>query len=183
MDAIRTEHLGPLTIALHYDEDDPTSPRDWDNVGRFAGLRRWTFNDDDFAEPYRSAREEAGEPILAIPVKVLDGPYTIVRETGDWGYADGIYWAPLSKVQAEGFGDVAGLRACLRAEVAVLNQYLAGETYGYSVTLGDEIIDSCWGFIGEEEYAWSEGVSAAEDALAGLTPYVLSLLAAWDEEA
>ena len=39
----------------------------------------------------------------------------------------------------------------LRAEVAVYNQYLHGEVYGFTLTDKGtgEIIDSCWGFFGE----------------------------------
>ena len=42
--------------------------------------------------------------------------------------------------------------------------YCDGNVYGYVVTddLEDEEVDSCWGFIGDQEYCMAEGVSAAE---------------------
>lgn len=155
-----TETISGYTVRTYVDPD-PLSPREWDNVGRFAGLNRWTFNDDEYGEPYRSARDDAGEPILAIPVTVLDGPYTIVRET-TWHGAEGIYYAPLSKVATEQFDGPGGLRACLRGEIATLNQYLSGDVYGYVVEGPEgEHVDSCWGFFGADE-ALSEGKAAAE---------------------
>lgn len=140
-------------------DEDAESPREWDNVGRFAGLTPWLFNDD--AGDYRAVRSDAGEPILAIPIYVLDGPYTIVRPT-TWDHADGFYYAPLSKIAAERFDGPQALRACLLGEVDTLNQYLAGDVYGYVVTdSGGEVVDSCWGFYGEDD-ARTEGQEAAD---------------------
>lgn len=164
--AVDTREVGPYMVEILHDED-PMSPREWDNIGRFVGLNSWTFNDhpaDSVGDAYREAR--TGGPILALPVKVLDGPYTIVEETDDWSYADGIYWAAIDETEAvadHGIRTIPGLRAVLRSELADLNLYLAGDSYGYVVKgPGGEVLDSCWGYLGEASYAMSEGVDVAE---------------------
>ena len=55
------------------------------------------------------------------------------------------------------------VRACLLGEVEEFAAYLRGEVYGYQVEDEDgEIIDSCWGFIGDSDYCLTEGVAVAE---------------------
>lgn len=50
-------------------------------------------------------------------------------------------------------------RKAAESFVETWNQYLAGEVYGYVVKEGDTVLDSCWGFYGEDE-AIREGKSA-----------------------
>lgn len=73
------------------------------------------------------------------------------------------------KLSAE--GRVAEAKAVLaerlNQDIRVYNHWLAGEVYGYVVQLrdadggeiGDE--DSCWGFIGEEDYCLHEAMESA----------------------
>lgn len=68
-------------------------------------------------------------------------------------------------------------KACkyLAACVDEYSSYLNGEVYGYLVerlerdedgdVVDSEVIDSCWGFIGDEKYCLSEGLHAAEHHL------------------
>lgn len=169
MEAITTQQVGRYTVRTHYD-DDPESPRDWDNLGTLSGSARGTIFDEapeaSAAAAYLAARSAHG-PILALPVYVHSQAYTIVQETGDWGYADGIYFVPLAKVAEEYPGtfaeQVTSARHTLRAELKNFNAYLAGEVYGYTVTGPEGLVDSCWDFIGDEEYALSEGLSVAEE--------------------
>jgi hypothetical protein len=39
---------------------------------------------------------------------------------------------------------------CLRMEIDTYDQYLTGDVYGYRISVDGEIIDSCYGFFGEE---------------------------------
>lgn len=58
------------------------------------------------------------------------------------------------------------LRECgheyLRLAVQELDDYHNSNVYGYVVREGEEELDSCWGFIGDEGYALEEGVRQAE---------------------
>lgn len=162
-EAIDTRQVGRYRVEVHPEVEWRNLSRDADNVGRFAlpGSRlQWDWQDD--AASYREIRDQAGGPILAIPLSIVDGPYTLLR-VGDWDDGDGFYWAPLSKMASEGFEDVAALRACLEGEIRELASELAGDVYGYKVIGPDDALeDSCWGYIGEPDYAMSEGVAAAE---------------------
>lgn len=55
-------------------------------------------------------------------------------------------------------------RALIKSEVRVYDQYLRGECYGYVVRDPEtsEVLDSCWGFLGDEKYALEEGQLVAE---------------------
>jgi len=71
----------------------------------------------------------------------------------------------------------AHARGLMTDEVKILNQYLAGDVWGYIVKDGDDVLDSCGGFYGHDE-AEQEG----NDALAywqsklGVTPDLPGLL-------
>lgn len=165
METYETRQVGAFTVKVVHD-DDPMSPRDWDNVGKFYGTVGYTFEDvttDSIGEAYRQAREDAGGPILALPCRFVDQSYGMLSETHDWGYANVIYWAPLSKVEEEGWTDVAQLRECLRAELHTMDQYLEGDVWGWVLEGGatHHHLDSCWGFFGTDD-AMSEGIAAAE---------------------
>ena len=181
MEAIASEQVGPLTVEVHYDEDTCSSPREDDNLGTLAGYSRYTsvFEEQEpygVGHAYRAARYEHG-PILALPVYVRSQSYTIVSETSDWGYADGIYYTPLAQVSDEFPGtfaeQVAAAKLALRSELDALNAYLAGEVYGYIVKGPDGgVIASCWGFVGEPEYAATEGEAEAHALVSGLPAWV-----------
>lgn len=102
------------------------------------------------------ARNYGGGHIRLIMGDIYDG-----TETDKWG----------DPVTARGFVMVkksAGWHAEYEKVAESLVQewqdYCDGNVYGYVVTddLEDEEIDSCWGFIGDQEYCMAEGVSAAE---------------------
>lgn len=165
-EAYETKQVGRYRVEVHHDDEWRNLARGADNVGRFSipneyGRNEWDWQDDAFT--YAEAREHARGPILALPLDIWSQSYTIVRERSDWDGADGFYWAPLSKIESEGFADVDALRACLRAEVEELAHELQGNIWGYVVIGPDEEhVDSCWGFIGEPSYAMSEGREVAE---------------------
>lgn len=68
-------------------------------------------------------------------------------------------------------------RDVLVAEVEEYDSYLRGEVYGYTVhPCGDpdDVLDSCWGFLGDEDYCMTEGKAARE----GVFQQILDYLAA-----
>lgn len=157
MNAHQTSEVGRYRVSIIHD-DDPMSPREWDNVGTLEGCANYTFSDGDAS--YQSVRADHG-PVLALPIRAYSQSYTIVSEC-EWDSADGFYWASLSKIDEEGWQDVTQLRDCLRAELATLNQWLEGDVWGYVLSSEDEEhVDSCWGFFGIDD-AMSEGRAAAE---------------------
>ena len=169
--AIETRKVGRYTVATHYDQDAPNPHTDWGgDIGRLVGCSGWSFSDhpaDDPGHAYREAR--VGGPILALPVRVNDygSGGTTVAECA-WDRAEGVYWCALAETEAvadHNLRTVDDLRKNLRAELAQINAWLAGDCYGYTVEDdAGEVVDSCWGYVGpnEDDYALSEGVRYAE---------------------
>lgn len=52
----------------------------------------------------------------------------------------------------------------LRAEIAEYSAFLAGEVYGYTVERDGEMIDSCWGFVGDIDYVRQQARNSAKIA-------------------
>lgn len=67
------------------------------------------------------------------------------------------------------------VEACLESELDTLESWINGDVYGYTIEqvtydeLGDEVecehLDSCWGFIGDEDYCKSEAESMVKHYL------------------
>jgi hypothetical protein len=110
--------------------------------------------------------------ILAVPVYGYDhGGLTIRAESpGSWDHWDsgclGYVCISPDKIREEwGKGKNAYQKAkkCLISEIKTYDDYLTGNCWGYIVKdkeTGDTL-DSCWGFLGDEEYAQEEGESVA----------------------
>lgn len=164
-DAYETQQVGRYRVEIHHDAEWRNLARDSDNVGRFAipGPRlQWDWQDD--AASYREVREQAGEPIVAIPLDIWEQAGCCnIRVRRSWDGADGFYWAPWSAIERESFDGISQLTACLMAEIRELVSELEGDVWGYVVRgPAGEVEESCWGYIGERFYAMSEGVNVAE---------------------
>lgn len=177
MKAIDTRDVGHYVCELHYDEcpEDPRQMRDC--LGGLAGnsdRARSTICDDSpwdsAGQAYRGMRQHFG-PLLAIPVSITDGYHgTDISEGVDWDDADAIYYMPLSALEVEylqhGYSWADALkyaREVMRGELGELQAWCHGEVYGFVVrdTRSGEVVDSCWGFYGEADYAMSEAESMA----------------------
>jgi hypothetical protein len=172
MIAIATEQVGGCTIELHYDDNCPFNPReDYDHAWLFAGYdgaEGWCDKDgyyahaDSLGEVYRSERQAHGEPILAVPFYVGDDYYSERK----WDRANLIAYIQVSAIEHEWGGTwaqkCAKARECLNAELNELRSWRRGEVYGYVVEGPEGQHDSCWGFIGDDEYCLQEARSVAE---------------------
>lgn len=183
MDAIETlEHAG-LTIKV-YQDPDAESPREWDNVARFAFDHRrynlpWEVDNDLRGLSLQELYDELCKRGAVIILKVYGydhGIFTISAESF-YGRAQHAAWDSgivglacvfrddilrehnrkrLSKKLLELADNI------LRAEIKEYDQFLTGDVYGYVVEDEEENnLDSCWGYFGLD-YAISEAKSAAE---------------------
>ncbi len=154
-----------------YTEEDPESPRAWDNLGTmFTGHReyqpekrfhdhfdtdevfksRWVF-DDKFLREY-----------VALPIYMYDHsgqtvstrPFSCKWDSGLFG----IIAVPVEDVKKEyGWKNLTAKRRKtieqrLQGEVKTYDFYLTGEVYGFEITPKDDeanVIDSCWGYYGD----------------------------------
>lgn len=154
-------------------DESPESPRDWDNLGTMVCWhRRYALGDrHDFCDPQAFAASVPLRSAIILPLYLMDHSGLTLR-TGsadfracdpagwDWGQVGYIY-ATHDSVRRE-FGVRRLTRAVraraedvLAAEVIVYDQYLRGEVYGYTLTdhISGEMIDSCWGFYGDDPRA------------------------------
>jgi hypothetical protein len=185
MGAVETfEHAG-RRVAIHVDED-PESPRDWDNLGTMVCWhRRYNLGDTSF-DDWDIAPHAIDDPnvalrylrlmhgALVVPLGLIDhsgismyvGGGAHAHDPGGWDSGTvGFIYVTRAQIVAE-YGDDSPesreqARACLASEVETYDQFLTGDVYGYTVEDdAGNVLDSCWGFYGME-YAIGEARDAA----------------------
>lgn len=161
MEAIESyEHAG-CTIELHYD-DDPMSPREWSQLGTIItwGRERGWGDEDLRYEPddtdYSTIRwavriRREREATVVVPVVLADygSSGTRIYVTDSWEDANAVIidtpeGREMTGVLPEHVRDV------LCAEIDEMAMWAAGEVYGYVVEKKGEVLDSCWGFVGDD---------------------------------
>jgi hypothetical protein len=151
------------TIKLEIDQD-PQSPRDWDNLGTMVCEHpQYALGDKPGVnQSVEWFKEQNISDYFVLPLYLYDHSGITIRTTPfndnfDSGHVGYIYCS-IAKAKEEypNLKDWKKLKAqvykMLEGEVEVYNQYLMGECYGHIVTnkYGEEV-DSCWGFYGREE--------------------------------
>jgi hypothetical protein len=171
-----------LKMVIKYDTDCASSPREWDNFGT---IEAWDFRNfwvhetegrtqkevrfttcDDFRA---WAHEQTGIMVLPIVAYIHSGvtikavvqgqcleyPFNDVWDSG----IVGVIYATKEKILREFAGDRAKARQCLVNEIEAYNSYLVGEVYGFEIVdENDEVLDSCWGFVGDVSYCETEAL-------------------------
>jgi len=151
-------------------DDDPQNPRDDDNTGTMVCFhKRYTLGDThDYKESDYSGWDELEkaivrehDPAVILPLCLYDHssvtistiPFSCPFDSGQIGF---IYISKKRVCFEYGVKhmlprtvDLA--RGALCSEVEAYDQYLRGDTWGYTISdeFGEEY-DSCWGFFGEE---------------------------------
>lgn len=158
-------------------QDNPESPREWDNLGTMACFHgRYTLGDkdipfhtDDFGgwDEMREHLEKALEAVVILPLYLYDHSGITMNTTGfscrwDSGQVGFIY-VTKDKIKEE-YGEVSEeaiqkATQVLEGEVKTYDQYLTGDIYGFRLVKKstcdhghdhEEEIDSCWGFYGSD---------------------------------
>jgi hypothetical protein len=139
-------------------DHDPLNPRkEWDNLGTMVCKHsRYNLGDtDEIVDSY--------EDCIILPLYLYDhsgitistSPFSCPWDSGQVG----IIWV---KKGTEGMSDEE-LTAALESEVETYDDYLTGNCWGYSIEdSSGEILDSCWGYLGDEEYCISEMKAAGK---------------------
>lgn len=161
------------TVKL-YTDDDPSSPRDYENLSHMVcAHRRYTLGDEQRSEgeTEEELRERVPGILAILPLYLYDHsgitisttPFGCAWDSGQVG------WAYVTEKSAKAMGcdgsmggdwPVSRLEEAIRGEVAEYDRFLTGDVYGYVVTEPDgEEGESCWGFIGRE-YAIEEARGA-----------------------
>jgi len=149
------------------------SPREWDNVGTIVIGDRVRYNVGDRAAPVAQIDALCKDPQnIWLPVYMLDhsgirlntSPFGCPWDSGQVG----IIYTTKARAVAEWGGKVctakvrAAALACLRSEVATLDQFVAGDVYFYRVQDAEgDTVDACHGYYGTAD-ALAAGIEAAE---------------------
>ena len=169
--------VGNLTVRLEQDTD-AESPRDWDNLGTMVCWHRnYRLGDKhSFATPEDFLEsDEYKDAAVILPLYLYDhsgitircAPFSCPWDSGQVGFV----YVSKEKARSE-FGKrltkkrLTQVEKCLRGEVKTYDDYLTGNVWGFVVEDEDgNHIDSCWGFIGDVDYAFAEGKASAESYL------------------
>ena len=185
-DTLHTEEYKGYTIKLYHDEY-AESPREWDNLGTMALFhKRYILGDKhDFpdSESFLTWFDTNKDSIIFLPVIGYDHsvlalsttrqwPFDCPWDSGMWGYIY-VTHEKLNKEFPKGWTDDE-IYKHLEQEVATYSSYLCGECYSYNVSLGEEFIDACSGYVGEHKYA----ISSAKEVIDGCMSLIQS--ATWD---
>jgi hypothetical protein len=147
-------------------DTDSSSPREFDNLGTISTWHgRYKLGDEQpkIAGPkYLQALPEGS---VVLPVYMYDHsglalsttPFSCQFDSGQLG----LIWASPDKIK-ESYGDLSPAsldqaKASMESEISTYNDFLSGRVYGYEISEDDEVVDSCWGFIGGNVF--SNGIS------------------------
>lgn len=139
-------------------DDNPESPREWNNLGTMACWhRRYDLGDE---QPDVSPEDyfEDLDVAVWVPLYLYDHGGITMNTTGfhcPWDSGQvGVIYVTRDKLIAE-YGDdgpdsIENARRLLVSEVEVYDQYLRGDVYGFIIELDEEHEDSCFGFFGAD---------------------------------
>lgn len=188
MEAFETFEVDGLRVSLHSD-DDPESPREWDNCAVLAcEHRHYNLGDGTLADAIGRTPDEfkslrhleryltlAHGAVVVVPLYLYDhsgismstGSFIGRAQHAEWDSGMvGIAWITRDVCEREFNGDVEAARKCLEGEVETYDQYLTGDVWGYVVeTPAGDHLDSLWGIYGLD-YCRTEAESAARSEAA-----------------
>lgn len=185
-----TKKVGGFTVTVALDTyGDTESPREWRDGTTFVtdmrrytspdewkgnSLREWLageFNCDERRLEWVMEREAVALPVYTYEHGAVlyrasySNPFNCPWDSG----LSGLIYMTKKQIRKEYSCKIVTKRVRekvikrLKSEVDVYSDWANGSVYYYRITDkdGDEV-DSCYGFIGDPEYALSEGVSLAE---------------------
>ncbi len=158
--------IGKYKIEIIQDEN-PSSPREWDNLGtmicfhrRYSLGDKHDFRDSDAATEFLDSNRK--KIAILLPLYLYDHSGITMNTTGfscrwDSGQV-GVIYITKEKIRKEynmkrvSKQRLAKVKEYLIGEVKTYDQYLTGDVYGYKITEveTDEEIDSCWGYFGQD---------------------------------
>lgn len=164
------EHEGVPVII--YQDENPSSPREWCNLGEMVCWHgRYDLGDRKPEGQEIKALERGGMRLLERYLRIVAGatvviPLGLIDHSGISMYAGGgAHWSdsagwdsgtvgfmfdtPATREQCGSPLDL--IEKGLLDEIETYDQYLTGDVYGYVVADGRDDEDSCWGFYGIED--------------------------------
>lgn len=181
MDSIKVIEKDDFEARIYFDED-PESPREWENLGTLICFHgRYNLGDDhnfnqhDYSswdELEKAILREFGKTSVLLPVYMYDhsmislstAPFACRWDSGQVGFIVASLesirrawgWKRVSKQRREKVED------SLRSEIETYSNYVNGDVYGFEIYTddGEEYVDGYWGF-----YSYTDVIAEAELSL------------------
>lgn len=165
-----TETYKSHNIEIEY-EENPESPRDWDNICVFhTAHRNYSFGDknyNDFESIQKAEKEALAQGDITLPLYMYEhsgvtialSPFSCPWDSGQVGFVQ----IPRKKMIEEFGKKIFTPKLKKRAleiaqgEVETLDSYIRGDVYGYVI---DDDGDSCWGY-----YSIKDALEEARSAI------------------
>jgi len=168
------------TIVIEQD-DHPINPREEDaNLGRMLCRHtKYQLGDEHMAdrEEVLDILEGRRKDVVALPLYLYDHGNITMNTTGfscpwDSGMVGCIYttyekirsWFGVKRVTKNLIEKVRGI---LRSEVEIYDKYISGDVYAYVIKKGDDVVESCGGFSGDD--ALKDARNTIDHMTAGVT--------------
>jgi len=177
MEKYKTFTKDDLTLKIYYDES-AESPRDWDNLGTMIYKNsRYTLGDEqsDFNGSFEEFRDyliKERKAVIIMPIFLYDHSGITISTTQTYPYNCRWDSSPVGYIFAtkedirENFGVkkvtkklLETTKRILQGEIDTFDLYIRGEVFGFQLmkikkckecdTETEEILDSCWGFFGD----------------------------------
>lgn len=168
---VAREQVGPYKVIIHQD-DSPENPREWDNIGTMLTWhRRYNLGDEQPRESWPEVSRARGiseKTHVILPLFFYDHSSQAISTKSFVGRAQHAEWDSgqvgviIARVGRGKHKSRKYLTEALEAEVKSYDDYLQGNCWGYVIELNGEHVDSCWGFLGDSQYALDEGIAAAK---------------------
>jgi len=167
MEQVKTITLADgRSLEIHVD-DNPESPREWDNMGTMVcfhrryrlGDKSHNYSEKDFSswDELRAKIEEDHHPALIYPIFLYDHSGITINMGGfadcdiarwDWGQVGFIFVSEEKVCKEYSVKSVTTevlqrAKNCLLAEVEVYRQYLEGDVYGFVLRAAPKHCDVC----------------------------------------
>jgi len=145
-----------------YQDVNPTSPREWDNLGAmYCWHRKYQLGDRHGYCIQEIEDLIKRKDVLSLPLYLYDHSGITMNTTGfscpwDSGQVGYIFVRyedikknfSVKRITKKLINEVLKQ---LKAEVEEYDNYLTGNIYGYVIEKDGEHVDSCWGFYGDPE--------------------------------
>jgi hypothetical protein len=171
------KRIGKYKITIQQD-DNPDSPRSWDNLGTMVCFHKrydlgdkhdYDFNDYSSWSEMEKAIVKNEDAAVILPLYLYDHsgitisttPFSCRWDSGQIGFIFCTKKDMESEfIKLSGQDLIERCEVLLKGEVETYDQYLTGDVYGYEIYElstcdhgheHEEFVDSCWGFYGEDE--------------------------------